>query len=340
MMHSNDLPAQEICERFQLGQPTGFSPLGGTRNRNFRLTTDQGKWIVRHRFEGYCQPERVRFDHQAAEFLAEHDVPVVPPLKTDGESLWIHRDAAWEVYRFVEGRPLRDGDRSDVGALARALSRFHGVGKSFTLRCEKIGERGETDPTNISERIDRIERENPDATDVLTSYRSALASAASQLSAADYASLPHTLVHGDVQPANLIMNQCAVAAFVDLDWMAWRPRIYDLGWAILCCCAGHKTPIGEGNIWSLSQSPLLDPCTLQGFVRAYGDLTEAEMAALRPQVVLTWVHIRIGLALKAAPEERVAFLSRRAGEMATHSASGADEWIRSLIGQLEATGTV
>jgi len=340
-MRTDDLPAQEICEHFDLGQPSGFTGLGGTRNSNFRLTTDHGNWIVRRRYEGYCAPDRITFDHSAADFLARNGAPVIPPIKdSEGNSYWNRDGIVWEVYRFIEGRHLRDGDQSDVDALAQALSRFHGVGREFPRRCEKIGPRGETDPANIMERIDRIQHESPDAADILTSYRTALASAAAELSDENYASLPHTLVHGDVQPANLIIADGRVAAFVDLDWIAWRPRIYDFGWAILCCCASHKTPIGEGDIWSLSQSPLLAPQVLHSFVKAYGDLTDSEIKALGPQVVLTWVHVRIGLALKAAPEERAAFLSRRAVPTASYDASVVDKRIRSLIGMLEATRTI
>lgn len=339
-MSLDSLPASDICARFRLGNPIDVKTLGGTRNTNYLLTTDKGRWIVRHRYEGYCAHERLAFDHEAAEFLAEHEAPVVPATSDiDGNSYWARDGVVWEVYRFVEGRHLLDGDPGDVIALAKALSQFHRAGSKFPLRCDKIGPRGETDPANILERIDRIAAEDRNTKDVLTSYRAALSSAASALSGEDYASLPHTLVHGDVQPANILMSDNGVAALVDLDWMAWRPRIYDFGWAILCCCARHETPIGEGDIWSLSQSPLLDPETLQGFIDVYGGVTEAEMTALAPQVILTWIHVRIGLALKARPEERLAFLSRRTAAVSGNK-SGDDGWISSLINQLEATGTI
>jgi len=312
---TEQLEHMEICSRFGLGELASVGRLGGTRSVSFVFRTDKGRWLVRRRFEGYCDPERLRFDHEAARFLAQNGAAVLAPLPTpDGAVCYRNDSGLWEVYPFVKGRRLADGDSGDVLALAKSLARLHEAGRSFQLRCDKLGPRGETDPDGLLMDMQRLEAESPDAAEALIPYRKAVERAAANLPLELYESLPHTLVHGDVQPANVLMNDEAVAAFVDLDWLAWRPRIYDLAFAILCCCARHAKPIGAGDIWLLSQTPEFDPGVAVGFLSVYEShstpLTSDERKSLPPQVMLTWSHVRVGCALKAPERERLKLLTR------------------------------
>ena len=70
---------REVCARFELGEPISVTDAGGTRNISFIVGTDKGKWVVRRRYAGYCDPERVAFDHAVAHFLAQRGVPILPP---------------------------------------------------------------------------------------------------------------------------------------------------------------------------------------------------------------------------------------------------------------------
>ncbi|MDO8587769.1 MAG: phosphotransferase [Armatimonadota bacterium] len=337
---------QEICAQFGLGNLIDVRDAGGTRNRTSVFSTDCGKWLVRRRYSGYSDPGRVTFDHEAAVFLCERGVPVVAPLRTsEGATCYLLDGEKWEVYPYVEGEPLRDGSPDDLRPLAEALARIHDAGRSFPLRFDKRGPRGETDPEGLLAGADRIEAGSPETRDCLASYREAIEQAAADLPLSAYSRLPHTLVHGDVQPANILMLDGRVNAFIDLDWVAWRPRIYDLAFALLCCCASHAEPVGKGDIWSLSQTPELDPAVLEQFLGLYqqhsAPLNDAEKRAFGPQTVLTWCHIRVDNALKAVAEDRISFLSKRSS--LPPRSSGADRrseaWIVEVIETLRATRT-
>jgi Ser/Thr protein kinase RdoA (MazF antagonist) len=327
----------EICAWFSLGQLICVDRTGGTRNTNFVFLTDRGKWLVRRRYEGYCDLGRVLFDHEAARFLSEKGVPVVPPLPgVDGNTYWQHRGALWEAYRFVEGRHLLDGVGEDVLALASSVAHLHKAGASFELRYEKGGPRGETDPEHLLASIERVRAESPDARESALLYQQAVVRAAADLPSKLYSSLPHTLVHGDIQPANVLINDGRVGAFVDLDWCAWRPRIYDLCFAIICCCARHRVPIGSGEVWSLAQTPNLDARTLQEFLNLYegqsAPLTAGERVALPPQIILSWCHIRIDNSLKVPAHERRRFLARK--DWTEPSAQAVDAPVSPLVVRL------
>lgn len=305
----------QICSGFGLGELVEVRELGGTRNVSFAVTTNHGKWLVRRRYEGYCEPERIAFDHTAARFLSEHGAAVPPPIsETDGSTFWKNDQEIWEVYPWIEGRFLKDGEAEDVRILAEALAKLHEAGNAFQLRYDKRGPRGETDPQTLLANADRVEAESPDTAQVLADYRRAIIEAEEKLPLSLYSSLPHTLVHGDVQPANILVGNGRINGFIDLDWVAWRPRIYDLAFALLCCVASHEKPVGEGDIWSISQSQIFDAATVEEFLAVYQHhtlpLTNRENAALGPQMELTWCHIRVDNSLKAPPEERRVFLER------------------------------
>jgi homoserine kinase type II len=295
-MSEADLPS--ICSAFDLGAPIRWQRLGGTRNQNFLVTTSTGEFFLRRRYEGYSAAEWINFDHAAMHFLAERHAPVVPPIgAVDG----------WEMFPAIEGHHFRDADPRDVEHLAVAIARLHQAGQEFPLRYEKTGPRGETDPAEMLELAKKFG--SP-----ADRYVAWVKSAGGQLPNSSFQSLPHTLIHGDVQPANVLMNDDRVIAFVDFDWCAWRPRIYDLAFAILLCCATHETPIDGGDIWSLSQAPLVKAELVQRFFESYHaegwPLSNGERSALRAQIVLSWCHVRLAGAMKVEPSRRAEFLNR------------------------------
>lgn len=309
-----------LCRLYGLGEALAWTPLAGTRNRNWVVEATSGKWFVRQRFAGYAAPERIAFDHWALDFLARRGVPVVPPLRTpQGETYRLLEEQVWEVYRFVSGDPFPEGRLEEVRALGDALGRFHQAGEGFPIRYDKLGLRGETDPGVMLEQAARIETESSDCTRGLQRYRKWIADAHEGLPDAAFLSLPHTVVHGDVQPANLLVKDHRIAALVDPDWCAWRARVYDLAFAMVFCCSTHETPIQGEDVRSLTQSPYVEDNLAAAFLEAYETraqpLREVERAALPPQIVLSWCHSRIAGSLKVDPAARARFLSREPNDI-------------------------
>src|SRR5207253_2865147 len=128
--------------------------LGGTRNRNYRLATTLGFFIVRDRYVGYRDTKRLAFDHAAAAFLASQGVPVIQPMRAiTGDTHCKKGDHLWEIFPVTAGRHFRDADPDDVLSLAVALAKFHRAGRDFdaSLSPQKLGPRGETDPAELRE---------------------------------------------------------------------------------------------------------------------------------------------------------------------------------------------
>jgi len=316
MKHIAQTLEERICGAYRLGCFISASEAGGSRNTCYVFRTSTGRWFARRRHGSYCDEERVRFDHDVMFYLARSGVQVQPPLVSEnGNTWWRDGQALWEVYEYIDGRNMRDGVERDAAFLGAALGNFHRAGNGFVLRYEKIGARGETDPEQLLLNARRLRLENPETGSVLEPYERLVVQAARDLPPDAYLALPHALVHGDVQPANVLMGKDGVRAFVDFDWCAWRPRIYDLAFAILCCCSSHEQPVGRGAIWALTQAPDFNAEATGNFMDAYEKsakttLSGEERKYLGPQVALTWCHVRIDGAFKVPGEERCDFLLR------------------------------
>jgi len=310
----------DLCTEFGLAALQACEPLGGTRNRNYLLTTASGNVVVRDRYAGYRDPARIAFDHAVQAFLHARHVPVVPPLRSlSGDTFWQRGDRLWEVFPAVAGRHFRDASADDIRALADALSAFHGAGRDFehNTGTRKLGPRGETDPAELFGIIQKL---RPDAPGPIRRYEEWIYAAAADLPDATFASLPHTLIHGDIQPANILIDEGRVTALVDLDWCDWRPRVYDVAFAILFCCATHESPIDGADIWSLSQPPVVQCDLARMFLKIYGNqgwpLSSPEKTTLRSQIILSWCHVRLAGAMKVEPVRRREFLDRPPHDLA------------------------
>ena len=306
---------ERICGAYRLGRFISASEAGGSRNTCRVFRTSTGQWFARRRHGAYCDEKRVKFDHAAMLHLARAGVQVKPPLVSEDGNTWLHDgEALWEVFEFIAGQNMRDGVEPDAAFLGATLGNFHRSGAGFDLRYEKMGARGETDPEQLLQNAKRLRNDNPRLGPALESYERLITQATRDFPAEAYLALPHTLVHGDVQPANIIMGDEGVNVFVDFDWCAWRPRIYDLAFAVLCCCSSHEQPVGKGDIRALTQSPYFNAGATENFLDAYeksaGPLADAEKKYLGHQIALTWCHVRIDGAFKVPREERRDFLSR------------------------------
>jgi Ser/Thr protein kinase RdoA (MazF antagonist) len=310
----NAAEQEALCTHYGLGRPTGCQRAGGTRNNNCLLQTDRGNWFVRRRYNGYSAPARIDFDHRAIHFLSACDVPVaVPRRSSDGETYWLHNDGVFEVFPALSGRHPRDGDEADVRLLAGALTRLHRAALLFSPRFDKLSPRGETDPDYLRAVGRELCDRRPDCADAIARYDGWVERAARDLDAAAFSGLPHTLVHGDVQPANVLVTDGGMV-FVDFDWCAWRPRVYDLAFAILLCCSTHDAPVRGDDVWSISQPVRFQPHLLRGFLESCADagwpLDTCEKAVLGPQIVLSWCSCRLGGAMKTDPSRWREFLAR------------------------------
>jgi Ser/Thr protein kinase RdoA (MazF antagonist) len=102
--------------------------LGSYENRVYQIGTEEGFVVAKFYRPGRWSTDAILEEHDFALELAEQDIPVVPPLVIDGDSLHEREGYRFALYERRGGRWPELGTRDDREWLGRFLGRIHAVG--------------------------------------------------------------------------------------------------------------------------------------------------------------------------------------------------------------------
>ena len=300
-----------VVHAFGLREPVAHRRLGGTRNANFHVQDEGRSLFLRRRHRDYCDPEWIQFDRDAIRHLKSKGAPVLSPLEIREGGTWIPEgEECWEAYPWIDGNPY-PGTTAALDSVANRLAEFHLAGMDFYQSYRPGGfSRGETTPKRLLDIADQLA---PACGDIVGFYAKQIEKASRILDEITYESLPQILVHGDVQPANMLFSGSTVLCFVDYDWLGRQPAIYDLAGALILFCGTRTKPIDGGDIWSLSMPFEFELESVRRFLAVYSSgmvLEKESVPLLLEQTRLTWTHIRLSGALKVPEKDRRQFLAR------------------------------
>ncbi|MFT5499761.1 MAG: Ser/Thr protein kinase RdoA (MazF antagonist), partial [Kiritimatiellia bacterium] len=106
-------------------------PLTSYINRVYEVALDAGPHVVIK----FYRPNRwsvdaIQDEHDFVLDLADHEVPVIPPILDDeGFSLHHHGDLNFAIFERKGGRTFEDPDEELWGELGRLLARMHTIGE-------------------------------------------------------------------------------------------------------------------------------------------------------------------------------------------------------------------
>jgi homoserine kinase type II len=215
-----------VLTAFGLETPIDVQRAGGTASLKWVLRTPFRRLLVRVRPDEFADDESVRFDHEVLGRLKKAGLPVPAPLATADGDTWLSLDGrVYEVLEWVDGKPFDEADLDAVHEAGALLARFHRA-LAEDIPPGKKNRRREDHPDLLEPHLIALRKltQDADRRRQLDEIARQLDLIRRDLDAGLYASLPHSLIHGDFHPGNVRFRGSAVAAIYDFDYLSVQAR--------------------------------------------------------------------------------------------------------------------
>ena len=246
----NRTPFAELSPDFVLDAVAalGFEPdgrllaLNSFENRVYQVGIEDAEPLIAKFYRpGRWSNAAIHEEHAFSEELVEAELPVVAPLRIDGESLF--EFDAQRLARF----PRRGGRAPELAGLdvaqwlGRLIARIHNVGAR-----RPFAERARIDvDARVHDAADHVLDSPLLPAHLAARYAHLIETVAEHLDLQFAAIAPRTLrLHGDCHPGNLLWTD-AGPHFVDLDDAASGPAIQDL-WMLMTGGEAQRAALLEG----------------------------------------------------------------------------------------------
>ncbi len=294
---SDERLVAEVGSAFGLGAPAEIEPMTtGFMNRNWRLTTPQGAFAVKHLLDS--TPDHARRQHAVTMALGERGFPVPRQVHLpDGDTVLDHACGSFVMSHWVGG-VLRDGADLDL-ATCRAVGRLLGELHEHLVAILPVvpplpaDAHAVPDPAAARDAIDRYlalidtraaRRDAFDerARELLRTRRELVTAEAGRRPITPCPLGPTGWKHGDFQSFNLVWDGDIVAAVLDWD----RLRVGSLLGEVVRAAI---------FIFLDNESGHVDLERLAAFVAGYRTVRPADPSHLADAVLRWWWNHLCGL---------------------------------------------
>lgn len=248
---------------------SGLLALNSYENRVYQFKAEDGlRYVVK-----FYRPERwskaqIQEEHDFAFELAEAEVPVVAPIKHNGESLFEHQGYVFVLFLSVGGRQFEVDNLDQLDVMGRLIGRMHQVAKSKafehrpTFSCEEYLHTAKV----------HLQKSNLVPMGISTAFYTILDLVIEQAQA-QYKNVQGIRLHGDCHAGNILWAGEALM-FVDLDDARQGPAIQDL-WMML---SGDR------------QTQLLQLDTLVNAYEEFCDFDHTQLKLIEPLRAMRIIH--------------------------------------------------
>ncbi len=253
--------------------------LNSYENRVYQIGLEGGGFLIAKFYRpGRWSDEAILEEHAFSLELAEHEIPVVAPLRDDnGETLRRHEGFRFALYPRQGGRWPDLDDPDKLLWLGRFLGRIHAVGA-----CRPFEHRPTLDIRSFGiEPYQYLLEAGFIPAHIELAYRTLVEDLIRQIQAAFAAAgdIGTLRIHGDCHPGNILWTDDG-PHFVDLDDCRMGPAIQDL-WMLLS---------GERHEMTAALAELLE-----GY-QAFRDFDYREIRLIEPLRTLRMIHYAAWLA--------------------------------------------
>jgi len=248
---------------------SGLLALNSYENRVYQFKAEDGlRYVVK-----FYRPERwskaqIQEEHDFAFELAEAEVPVVAPIKHNGESLFEHQGYVFVLFPSVGGRQFEVDNLDQLDVMGRLIGRMHQVAKSKafehrpTFSCEEYLHTAKV----------HLQKSNLVPMGISTAFYTILDLVIEQAQT-QYKNVQGIRLHGDCHAGNILWAGEALM-FVDLDDARQGPAIQDL-WMML---SGDR------------QTQLLQLDTLVNAYEEFCDFDHTQLKLIEPLRTMRIIH--------------------------------------------------
>ncbi len=245
----------DVVAHYEIGTPTDLEELqGGFGNSNFKLTTTDGKFLLK-----ICDEKNLEELHQQIallEHLQKHFYPTVYPiLQKNGTPLYDKQKYRVMIYPFLDGDTPHPSQRVSEH-IGEALAKLHCIPSLSELPRFPMG------VAQIMPFFEEVKGTQFSAHPFLLWLQSELEWIKPELDK----SLPVGLLHGDLFLDNTLFDDDKMVAILDFEEGCHDTLLIDIGMTIIGCC--------------YTAEDQLDVDALQGFLKVYN--------ALRPLTENEW----------------------------------------------------
>ncbi|MCC5878399.1 MAG: serine/threonine protein kinase [Idiomarina sp.] len=217
----------DALEAVDVWPDTGLLALNSYENRVYQFAADGQRYVVKFYRPQRWSNQQILEEHTFLYELAEAEIPVVPPILLDGESLREHKGFRFALFPSVGGRALEADQDEHLFQLGRQIGRLHMVGKAtdFVSRPQLFEQAGLDEAVAILADCSLI----PAAMKV--PFNSILVHVVDRLRTLDLSQYQQIRLHGDCHVGNLLWRDDSLT-LVDFDDCRQGPAIQDL-WMML-----------------------------------------------------------------------------------------------------------
>jgi Ser/Thr protein kinase RdoA (MazF antagonist) len=252
--------------------------LNSYENRVYQVGIEEGQPLITKFYRpGRWSDAQIAEEHQLCSELAEHELPVVPPIKnSNGETLFHYKSFRFSIYRRQGGHAPEFDNLDNLLILGRMLGRLHCIGA-----VHPFVQRPELDSTSFGyESVALIsERFIPDEYRASYTAITELLLHSIEVKCAEAGPIKLIRAHGDCHAGNILWRDNA-PHFVDFDDARNAPAVQDL-WMML---SGERSR-------QIAQLETL----IKGY-REFNDFNPAELRLIEVLRTLRMLHYSAWLA--------------------------------------------
>ncbi|BDF95912.1 MULTISPECIES: serine/threonine protein kinase [Pseudoalteromonas] len=259
----------DAVESIGIYAESGLLALNSYENRVYQFKADDGlRYVVK-----FYRPERwskaqILEEHNFTFELADAEVPVVAPIRRNGESLFEHNGYLFTLFPSVGGRIFEMDNLDQLDVLGRLIGRMHQVAKGnvFSER-PVIGCDEYLDTAKI-----QLQNSNLVPSSLTTAFYTILDMVIAKTKSL-YQQVETIRLHGDCHAGNILWAGDALM-FVDLDDSRQGPAIQDL-WMML---SGDR------------HNQLLQLDTLVAAYEEFCDFDHTQLKLIEPLRAMRMIH--------------------------------------------------